>query len=550
MRESKNGKLWLNKQIEPYRKSITLITFMTVLGTAFSVLFAYLVSYVVDSATNKDNDKLLIFSLVILALLLARIGLRAINVYYTETCRVKISTGLRNKLFKKILKSRYSEVKDYHSGELVARITADSTEIAGSSVSIMPQTAGMIIQFIGALIALVFIDALLTLFLIVGGGLIIGISYFLKRKMKWYHKEIMSLDAKSKSFMQESIVSNLTVKAFEAEDKFDQSSQIILDDYKKKRVGRAKINSLVGILYSIVANFGLIFAIIWCALSIMNNSMEYGAILSVVLLMEQLQRPLNSISSVLPVYYSRLASAERLCEIDCFKDDDLNGQGQTVEYNKVNKIVLENAKFSYEKDVIFESFNLDIIMGKITCIHGVSGVGKSTLFKLILGVYELDEGRIYFDLNGSENNSVDITAKNRNLFSYVPQGNFLFSGSIYENLTYFSSEENEEKLKDLVKKAIEVSCSDFVYDLPNGLDTVLAEQGVGLSEGQRQRLAVARALVANRPILLLDEATSALDEETEKKMMQNIKNLENTTCIIISHRQAVLDIADYTVKIN
>ena len=180
-------------------------------------------------------------------------------------------------------------------------------------------------------------------------------------------------------------------------------------------------------------------------------------------------------------------------------------------------------------------------------MYGVSGGGKSTILKLLLGVYPLNNGTIGFE---TESGFVNLGAEHRGLFAYVPQGNFLFSGTVYENLTFFSNEKNQELLKEKVNKAILDSCSEFVYDLPNGLETVLNEHGGGLSEGQKQRLAVARAFLTERPILLLDESTSALDETTEKRLIENIKKIKDKTCIIISHRQSVIDFSDVAVKIE
>ena len=196
---------------------------------------------------------------------------------------------------------------------------------------------------------------------------------------------------------------------------------------------------------------------------------------------------------------------------------------------------------------VLQGVNQTIHKGEVISIIGPSGGGKSTLLKLLLGVYSLTEGEISVE---TSDGFKQIGAGQRGLFAYVPQGNFLFSGTVYENLTFFSNETDKEMLDKKVKKAIEDSCSEFVYELPNGVETVLSEQGSGLSEGQKQRLAVARAFLTERPILLLDESTSALDEETEKRLMEKIKQMKDRTCIIISHRQAVIDSADKSVKIG
>lgn len=539
------SKIWLDKNVGKYTPSIVFLTVLNVLATVCSVGFAYLSSFLINSATKNDQNGIILFSCVVLSLLIGRVVLRAGITFWSEKSRATITTDLRSRLFRKVLKSNYKDVAKYHSGELLTRITADSAEISGTTVGLIPQAVGIFVQIVGAIVALLNVDFYFTIFLIVGGAIIVGISAFLRKKTKWFYKEIMKADGKSRSFMQESVVSELTIKSFGAEDKTANKADKILDCYKKHRIGRAKLTSLTGILYALITNVGLVFAIIWCAFGI-TKGMDYGAVLAIVLLMEQLQRPLNSVSAIMPAYYSRQASAERLCEIDEI-DEEKTQNANPISYSEIHGISIKNATFYYDKEKVLDDFSIDFEKNKTTCLYGVSGAGKSTIFKLLLGVYSLNEGEIGFETGDGIKK---ISAVHRNLFAFVPQGNFLFSGTVYENLTFFSDENDQEVLKQKVKKAIENSCSEFVYDLPDGLDTVLNEQGGGLSEGQKQRLAVARAFLTDRPILLLDEATSALDEETEKRLIKNIKNMKEKTCIIISHRQAVIDFADKSVKIG
>ena len=537
------GKIWLSQNILKYRPWIIMLTALTVLATACSVGFAYLSSYLIDSAIEKSSQRLVLFACIVLILLVSRIVLRAFINYYTEKCRATIVTDLRSKTFKKVLKSDYAKIKDYHSGELVTRITADTSEVAGSTVNLLPQAIGIIIQLLGAIIALFALDGLFTLFLVIGGIVIVGISAFLRKKTKWYYKEIVSADGASRSFMQESIVSSLTVKAFTAEDKTSKKADGILSVYKKRRLGRAKLTSLMGVLYSVVTNLGLVFAIIWCSFGIMNG-MAYGSVLSIVLLMEQLQRPLNTVSAIMPAYYSRQASAERLCEIDCLEEEKI--EQSVAQYGKIKAINFENVEFSYDEDLVLNDLSFSFKTGEVSCVYGASGIGKSTLFKMLLGAYKPQKGRVYLDC---DDGAVEIGASQRGLFAYVPQGNFLFTGTIYENLTFFANEQDTDVLEDKVKRAIALSCAEFVYELPNSLNTVLSEQGGGLSEGQRQRLAIARAFISDRPILLFDEATSALDDETEQRLIDNIKKMKDKTVIIISHRQAVINSADKLIRL-
>ena len=206
---------------------------------------------------------------------------------------------------------------------------------------------------------------------------------------------------------------------------------------------------------------------------------------------------------------------------------------------------IEDLSFSYGREEIFSKASVVLPAKEIICVTGASGTGKSTLFRLLMNVYSPNIGGIYLQ---TKDEKTLLTAKARGLFAYVPQGNFLFSGTIRENLTFFY--DKGELSEEQIKNALKTACAEFVYELPQGLETELSEHGAGLSEGQLQRLAIARALISNRPVLLLDESTSALDAETEKSVLENLKNLNNKTCLIVTHRPAALEIADRVAHVE
>jgi ATP-binding cassette subfamily B protein len=302
-------------------------------------------------------------------------------------------------------------------------------------------------------------------------------------------------------------------------------------------------------VFSLLSNFGLIFAIIWCSFNVLHDGVnaDYGAMLSVVLLLMQLQQPFMAFSSWVPIYYARITSGERLYQVEAIAGECTAANFQDkIAYNSLAEISFENVDFSYGRDTILSKASGVLRKGEIVCVTGPSGAGKSTLFKLLLNVLRPNEGKLW--LVDKQGEKTPLTANERGLFSYVPQGKFLFSGTIYENLTFFTKSPEDEK--DKIKKAIEVACAEFVWGLPQGLQTHLGENGVGLSEGQMQRLAVARAILSERPILLLDEATSALDGETERKLLENIKALPDKTCFIVTHRPAAFEIADRIITVE
>ncbi len=537
------GKVWLNKEMRPYRAFILFLTVLSVITTVLSLAFAYMTRYLINSASAGAIDKLVFFSVLLLCLLLVRILLSTISGFYAEKLRAKMVAELRTRTFSKILRSEYAYVQGYHSGDLLNRLTTDVQEVCADTVGLMPAVVGLVVQCLGAIAALLTIDPLFTLIYVVCGGIFGGITAFFRKQIKKRQKEVLEADGASRSFMQEGISSVMTVKAYGAEEKSTEKADVLAQDYYKKRMSRNRLRSVMNAVFSLLSNFGLIFAVVWCSVSVLHGNDDYGSILSVILLLMQLQHPFSAFSSIIPIFYSRITSGERLSEIDEMPCEALseNAETEIYPYENLTEIRFEELSFTYGRsDVLVNAF-ASVKKGEIVCLTGASGAGKSTLFKLLLSVYEPTLGGIY--LYDGETKT-RLCAKQRGLFAYVPQGNFLFSGTIYENLTFFTQEKDEAVMQDKIRNALRTACAEFVWDLPQGLQTPLSEKGGGLSEGQMQRLAVARAILSDRPILLLDEATSALDGETERKLLENIRNLREKTCLIVTHRPAALEIAD------
>ena len=545
---TEKGKAWLEQELRPYRSSILFLAVVSVLATLFSTAFAYLVKYLVNSATGKNFDHLIVFACVLLGVMLLKIILQTYKNYLSEKTRANMVNCLRKKTFSKILQSDYSQLQSKHSGDLLNLLTSDITEVAVDSVGLLQSVLSMAVQCVAALIALATIDWLFTLILIVCGGIFYAVSAFFKKRIKQLHKDFMTSEGSYRSFMQEGLTSSLTIKAYNAFSKINQKAAMLGDDYYQKRMSRNVLNTLMSCIFNLLSNAGMVFALVWCSVSILSGDPDYGSLVSVVLLLMQIQHPLTSFSSIMPVYYARIASAERLAEIDQIPTETLEEIDCDAVYQNMKNITFQNVVFSYDRDVVLNGLSASVEKGEIVCITGASGSGKSTLFKLLLSVFSPQEGEVFATMQNGE--KLPISASHRGLFAYVPQGNFLFSGTIYENLTFFMTEQDEAVVLEKIKTALSLACAEFVWDLPQGLQTPLFERGDGLSEGQLQRLAVARALLSERPILFLDEATSALDEETEKRLLEHIKELQDKTCLIVTHRPAALAIADNILKIE
>jgi ATP-binding cassette subfamily B protein len=337
------------------------------------------------------------------------------------------------------------------------------------------------------------------------------------------------------------------VKSFEAEDMVtDNAKKLQNDNYiiKRKRNTLSVISSSA---FSFVFMLGYTFGLVWGAYNIVQGNITYGVLTEIVSLISQIQGPISGLTSLFPTYFAATASAERIMEIENLPNEkNVNEKINVKEtYNKLKFIVFDNITFSYDRDIILDNTSLKIDKGDFVAIMGITGIGKSTLMKLLMSVFKLDSGSIYLDT--VDKNKIYVDKSLRKMFAYVPQGNFLLSGTIRENITFVCPDATDEE----IYKVLDLACArDFVDKLPQGLETKLGERGVGLSEGQVQRLAIARALLTEAPILLLDECTSALDEETEKLLLTNLKELKNKTCIIITHKKAALAICNKEVCIE
>ncbi len=290
---------------------------------------------------------------------------------------------------------------------------------------------------------------------------------------------------------------------------------------------------------------GYYAALVWGAIQIAKGVLTFGTLTAFLQIIGQIRTPFRNLSGLLPQYYSMIGSAERLMELEMLPDEKCGTKllNREAFYEEMDAIVFENVSFSYEEGEVLHDFSARIEKGCLTAIAGTSGKRKSTMMKLLLGLISCDKGNIYFERNQRENISLD--AGSRDLFAYVPQGNFILSGTIRDNIAFSNQEATEEKIIDAAKTAC---IWNVIQELPQGLDTILKERGAGLSEGQVQRIAIARAVLSEAPILLLDECTSSLDEETEKQVLKNLKKLPKTI-LCISHRTAAFDSCDARIEI-
>ncbi|MGN0242629.1 MAG: ABC transporter ATP-binding protein [Lachnospiraceae bacterium] len=541
---------WIYEQ----SKSQFFLIFILVLGNAAfavcGVVLALASRGVIDGATSGDLSKLISRALLLLGIIVLQLVLRLVCNYISAYIQGKLEIAYKSHLLEKILERDYISISSYHSGEILNRCTSDVNVVRDAVTGILPNTIGLVTRLVAAFAVLCYLEKSFALLFGVAGLLLLLIKNVFRGWLKKMHKQMQEADGKVRSFIQEIVSNVLVVKVFGVEKKMNEKATALQQDHFRIRMKRTKVSVIANSGISFSFSLGYLYALVWSAYRLLMHTISFGTLTAVLQLINQVQSPFSSLSSLMPQYYAMLASAERIIELEQLPKEPLVNTGVQKHdelYHNMEKIIFSDLSFRYGErmESVFEHANLTIQKGDFVAIGGVSGIGKSTLLKLLLGVLRPDEGEIF--LENRDGSRIPVDKAVRPLFAYVPQGSIILSGTIRENLMFINQDATEEELQQAIKISC---CEDFIRSLPMGLDTVIGEKGHGLSEGQIQRLAVARALVSRSPVLLLDESTSALDEVTEGRLLKNLRDMADCTLITISHKRAAFEICNRILKIE
>ncbi len=514
---------------------------MTVIGAILSVMgvyFALISKNLIDIATGQIEGKLLPQAVLLFAFLVLQLLLEIFQSITTVHTIGRFNVRFKSDLFRTIMQKDYMTITEYHTGELLNRITSDVSIIATGLTQMLPNLIFYLTKILACFVALYVLDPEFALLCLALGPLIFITAYIYRKKMKHLHKASQAADGKAKSFMQEFLKNILVVKSFGKEKEAAQKSKSLLGKLFHIEIKRNRISVCANVFFYLGLTAGYYVALAWGAYKIANGLMSYGTLMALLQLVGQIQSPFQGLSSLFSQYYAMLASSERLAEMEHLPDDstlhkeDWGGKPWS-------EISLSGIDFAYRDEQILKQAEFSVNKGDFLVITGTSGTGKSTLLKILLGILKPQAGtaKLRFPDGGEK----DLMEEKGRLFSYVPQGNLIVSGSIRENLAFFRTDLTDE---EIIAAAQDAQIWDFIKTLPEGLDTELGESGLGLSEGQIQRLAVARAILSDAPVILLDEATSALDEDTELSILAALKNRQDKTCILVSHKKAALNFCD------
>ncbi len=536
--------VWVFQKIKKKIPALVLLMASNVAGALLGVFFALGSKQVIDSAVAGSKELFLRACLVQLALIVGLIGTYALQRHLREWLAAELDRSFKKDLLKILLRGDYMEVTAFHSGELINRLNNDVRILNDGVLSAFPNFAALLTRLVAALIVLIGLEPLFGAGIIVLGILMLAGTALLRRKMKQLHKRVSEADGKVTGFLQEALEKLLVVQALGAAEEMERrADKLLAARFEAQRVRKnVSLAANTGVsVFSYVVSFA---ALAWSAGGLLVGTMSFGELTAVTQLVTQLRMPMVNLSGIFPQYVAMVAAAERLMELEALRQPEEERLDATALYEQMDAIQAEGLSFSYNRDKVLSETDLYLPKGAFAVITGPSGIGKSTILKLLLGICKSDRGELFLQLKSGRQ---AIGRSTGGLFAYVPQGNLLFSGTIRENLLLANPESTEIE----IARAVSISgMEEYVAQLPLGLETPLLENGAGLSEGQAQRLAIARAILSKAPILLLDEATSALDEETEREVLLRLRSLKNCTCIAVTHRPAALQLADWQLEIE
>lgn len=537
--------MWILKQIRGRIPAVALMTAAQVGQALLTVLFALGSRGIIDNAVSGNKEaffasckmQLLIIAGILVCSLLMR--------HLRERLRANLEMDWKRKLLHGLLHGDYAQVKAYHSAELLNRLNNDVSKVNDGILTIIPTGAALVVRLVAVVIVLGALAPKLTLVMMLLGVVVIVATGILRRYIKELNKQVSTHDGKVSGFLQEIMEKLLIVQAMDVSQEVEHRGEGLMKDRYRIQIKRKNVSLLSNTCVSILYYGAGFVALAWCANSLLHGWMSFGSLTAVVQLVGQMQAPFVNLSGIMPLYLATLAAAERLRELENIQGEPEPMQFEPAEvYETMDAICADDLSFAYDREQVLKEASFVLPKGVFAVITGPSGIGKSTLLKLLLGVFRPESGLLKLNCG---NNSIPIDRSTRRMYAYVPQGNLLFSGTLRDNLTLIRPEATEEELN----QAVYISAMDeYLHQLPLGLDTPLGENSAGLSEGQAQRLAIARAILSNAPIILLDECTSALDAETERKVLQRIKTMPGRTCIAVTHRQAALELCDWKLEIH
>lgn len=532
---------WVLSQSKPIIPYLIVVTILGSLGSLLGVYSAIISKSLIDAAIGGNTGKVIQWLIIMITVTLVNMLLSPIVTLISTKVSVTYNQKMQRRIYEHVTRCQWLPVSKYHSVSLLTRINSDVSTISSTILGAIPGLVSLIVTFIASFVTLAYFAPIIAFAAVALSPILFILSRVFGKKLKVLYKASQEITIKYNSFMQESLQNLMILKTFCLEN----VNMNKLKEIQKDRFDLTIKNKKLGIASSLTLSFcssAVYFTIFcWGVINISKGVTSYGTFTAMLQLYNNVKSPLSSLVSMFPAFIGCISAAERLMELESLPLEK-EALPLLLDDYKEPHIHFKDVAFEYkDNSPVLQNVNLTIHPREIIGLVGPSGEGKTTLIRLLLSLIYCNKGEITI-------NSTALTREHRNLISYVPQGNTLFTGTIEDNLRYGKADATKEEIIAAAKKAC---AHEFIINLNDGYNTLIGEKGVGISEGQAQRIAIARALLKKTPILILDEVTSSLDVDTELKVLTSIKNLNHTpTCIVITHRPSALAICDKIYKLK
>ena len=512
------------------------------LSVVVSLAQVWAVQHAIDVASGHAEGSIYWSVGVMAMLVLCGFALRICSIWVRNILGIKAQNRMQQRMLDRILRSEWTGKESHHSGDVLNRLEQDVGTVVSFLTETIPNTISVVAMFVGAFLYLFSMDKVLA-FVIVG---IIPVFVLLSKlyigQMRRLTRQVRDSDSKVQSVLQETIQHRLLIKTLESDSVMVDRLESTQSELRHRVVKRTAFSVVSNFILNAGFSVGYLIAFLWAALRMADETLTFGGMTAFLQLVNRIQGPARDLTRLAPVFVGVFTAAERLMELE---ENPLEEQGDPIPLTAPCGVRLEHITYAYDDgdSNVIEQLDFDFYPGSCTAVLGETGAGKTTLIRLILALLHPNEGKVILY---NQQEQKELSPLMRCNFVYVPQGNTLMSGTIRDNLRLGKLNATEEE----IKAALEMSCASFVMELPDGLDTVCTEAGGGLSEGQAQRISMARAWLPTRQIMLFDEATSALAPETGRQLLQNILSHHEKPVIFIPHSPAVVDYCDQTLPLQ
>ncbi len=533
---------WLWRSWRGNRLQAVLNAVLGLLGVAVSLMQVWAVQHAIDVASHVVSGSLYWAVGIMALLILLNFGLSIAGVWVKNILGIRAQNRMQQRMLDRILRSEWHGKESRHSGDVLNRLEFDVTNVVTFLTETLPGTLSVLALFVGAFVYLFLMDPALALITVAIIPLFVALSRFYVGKMRSLTRQVRDSDSKVQSVLQETVQNRMLIKTMEGDDTMVDRLENTQSELRHRVVRRTAFSVLSHLLLNFGFAVGYLTAFLWSAVRMSAGTLTFGGMTAFLQLVNKIQSPARSLTKLVPAFVSVFTAAERLMELE---ENPLEEQGTPIELDAPCGIRFSDVSFAYPDAAtqpVISRLTFDFRPGSCTAILGETGAGKTTLVRLLLALLRPQDGRVeIYDRREVR----EMGPRMRCNLVYVPQGNTLLSGTIRDNLRLGKLDATDEEMLE----ALRLSCADFVADLPDGLDSLCAEDGGGLSEGQAQRISIARALLRNRSIMLFDEATSALDPDTERQLLDNLLHHSQKTIIFVTHRLAVVDYCDQVLKL-